>query len=136
MDALKARRFGYVPQTDESPALLYATRLGRLYLGQAEQALNLPEVRRLRRKVKLIFTSPPFPLNRKKKYGNLQGRKYLLWLSTFAEDLGEFLHPKGSIVIELGNAWEPGSPTFSILPIEALLEFKKAGKFHLCQEFV
>lgn len=120
----------------QSPALLYSTKLGRLYLGHAEGTLNLPEVRRHRKKVKLIFTSPPFPLNRKKKYGNLQGRKYLLWLSTFAEDLGEFLHPKGSIVLELGNAWEPGSPTFSTLPMEALLEFKKAGKLHLCQEFV
>jgi site-specific DNA-methyltransferase (cytosine-N4-specific) len=123
-------------QEAREPQLLYSTRLGGLYLGLAENALTVPRVRSLRKKVKLIFTSPPFPLNRKKKYGNLQGRKYLLWLSTFAEDLTDFLHPRGSIVIEIGNAWEPGLPTFSTLPVEALLEFKRAGALHLCQEFI
>lgn len=118
------------------PRLYYFTKRGRLYLGQAEDAFRLQEVKRLRGKVKLVFTSPPFPLNRKKKYGNLQRRQYVLWLSTFAEELSRFLAPKGSVVIELGNAWEPGLPTFSTLPLEALLEFKTAGPFHLCEEFI
>jgi len=115
---------------------LYSTPLGRFYTGTAESVLELPEVRRLRRKVKLVFTSPPFPLNRKKRYGNLEGRRYLLWLSTFSESLREFLEPRGSIVIEVGNAWEPGTATFSTLPMEALLEFKRAANLHLCQEFI
>jgi site-specific DNA-methyltransferase (cytosine-N4-specific) len=107
-----------------------------MFLGLAEDVLESPLARRLKGRVKLIFTSPPFPLNRKKKYGNLEGRQYLLWLSGFADVLSPLLHPKGSIVIEIGNAWEPGSPTFSTLPMQSLLEFKEAGGFHLCQEFI
>ena len=42
-----------------------------MYAGQAEDALPSPQFDRYRGKVQLILTSPPFPLNRKKKYGNL-----------------------------------------------------------------
>lgn len=122
---------------DDGKARLYfKTKLGRSYIGRAEDALKLPELRRLRGKVKLIFTSPPFPLNKKKAYENLQRRKYLNWLASLSEDLGDFLDPRGSIVVEIGNAWEPGSPTFSTLPIETLIEIKEAGRFVLCQEFI
>ncbi len=38
--------------------------------------------------------------------------------------------------MELGNAWEPGQPIMSTLALEALLAFKKAGGFSLCQQFV
>jgi integrase len=31
-------------------------------------------------KVQLVFTSPPFPLNRAKRYGNLEGEEYKEWL--------------------------------------------------------
>jgi len=50
--------------------------------------------------------------------------------------LGDLLADDGSIVVELGNGWEQGTPTMSTLPLEALLKFKEEGKFHLCQEFV
>jgi hypothetical protein len=113
-----------------------ASGLGRLYMGDAAEILGLPDLRRLRGKVKLIFTSPPFPLKKAKAYGNLQGRKYILWLASMAEELRTFLHPKGSIVVEIGNAWDGGKPTFSTFPIEALLEFKRAGNYELCQEFI
>lgn len=46
------------------------------------------------------------------------------------------LSETGSIVIEIGNAWNPGSPTMSTATIEALLAFKKAGELHLCQEII
>ena len=36
--------------------------------------------------------------------------------------------------MEIGNAWEPGSPTQSVLPYQALLGFLKAGDLKLCQE--
>ena len=119
-----------------APFMLYTTSLGRFYLGRSEDALELPELRRISGKVNLILTSPPFPLNRKKAYGNLQGSTYLHWLASFAERLRELLSPTGSVVLELGNAWEKGQPTFSILPIKALLAFQEAGRFHLCQEFI
>jgi site-specific DNA-methyltransferase (cytosine-N4-specific) len=75
-------------------------------------------------------------LNRKKKYGNRQGDKYIDWLASFAPVFTEYLKRDGSIVLEMGNAWEPGSPVMSTLAIEALLEFMRRGKLHLCQQFV
>src|SRR5690606_33600166 len=48
----------------------------------------------------------------------------------------EMLTSDGSIVIELGNAWEPGEPIMSTLALEALLAFRAAGNLHLCQQFV
>jgi DNA modification methylase len=87
-------------------------------------------------KVKLIFTSPPFPLNRKKAYGNLTGQEYVRWLAGFAKELRELLKPNGSIVLEMGNAWEPGKPIMSTLALEALLAFRDAGGFQLAQQFI
>ncbi|GIW91510.1 MAG: methyltransferase [Pirellulaceae bacterium] len=107
-----------------------------MYSGLAEEVLRLPQVRRRRCRVQLILTSPPFPLNRKKKYGNRRGEEYTKWLAAFAPLFREFLTDDGSIVIEMGNAWEPGEPVMSTLALEALLEFMKVGEFHLCQQFI
>jgi site-specific DNA-methyltransferase (cytosine-N4-specific) len=86
---------------------------------------------------KLIFTSPPFPLNNKKRYGNFLGEKYIEWLTTFATIFKKiFLKDDGSIVIEVGNAWEPGVPSMSTLALETLLKFLNAGNFKLCQQFI
>ena len=87
-------------------------------------------------KIQLIFTSPPFPLNRKKKYGNLTGDEYKDWLCDVGNQMKSLLTPSGSIVIEIGNAWNNGEPTFSTLPMETLLEFKKRCNLYLCQEFI
>ncbi|MBI2995522.1 MAG: site-specific DNA-methyltransferase [Candidatus Melainabacteria bacterium] len=114
----------------------YSTKQGKYYLGSCEAVLQSAKLRKLKGKVKLIFTSPPFPLNRKKRYGNLVGEQYLKWLSNLALLFSDFLAPHGSIVIELGNAWTPGSPTVSTLPMEALLKFKQSANLHLCQEFI
>jgi len=86
--------------------------------------------------VQLAFTSPPFPLNRKKKYGNRRGDEYLEWLGGLAGPLGDLLSEDGSLVVELGNAWEPGEPIMSTLALRALLKLLEAGDFHLCQQFV
>src|SRR5688500_14630238 len=104
--------------------LAYRTALGRLFKGKAEQVLAQPTMERFKGRVNLIFTSPPFPLNRKKKYGNLVGEAYIEWLSSFSTVFRDFLTPTGSIVLELGNAWEPGKPVMSTLALEALLQFK------------
>lgn len=86
--------------------------------------------------IQLIFTSPPFPLNRAKKYGNKTGNNYTEWICEIGEKLIPLLTPNGSMVIELGNAWNTGEPTYSTLPIETLLALKKRCKLNLCQEFV
>jgi site-specific DNA-methyltransferase (cytosine-N4-specific) len=91
---------------------------------------------RYRGKIQLILTSPPFPLNRKKRYGNLQGEEYLTWLAALAPLFRKLLKRNGSIVMELGNAWEPGRPVMSTLALRALLRFLDAGPFVLCQQFI
>lgn len=107
-----------------------------MYRGYAEDVLRSGVSARYRGKVNLIFTSPPFPLNRKKKYGNHQGEEYTRWLAAFAKGFNDLLAPKGSIVIEMGNAWESGEPVMSTLALEALLAFRKAADLNLCQQFV
>jgi hypothetical protein len=84
----------------------YITDLGTMYRGYAESFLNSSISKKYKGKVQLIVTSPPFPLNRKKKYGNLNGETYIEWLAAFAPLLRSMLTKDGSIVMELGNAWE------------------------------
>ena len=117
--------------------VVHATSLGCSLLGKAEDVLQLsPYAKQLQQQVDLIFTSPPFPLNRKKRYGNEQGEAYVEWLADFAPLFKALLQPKGSVVLELGNAWEPGRPVMSTLALRALLAFLERGNFTLCQQFV
>ena len=115
---------------------VYATDLGFMLVGDARDSLRSDAIRGLAGKVDLVFTSPPFPLRRKKRYGNLSGEEYLEWLSSFAPALSSLLSPTGSIVLELGNAWESGAPVMSTLPMRALLRFLETGNLNLCEEFV
>jgi DNA modification methylase len=125
-----------LPSDSETLAVSYDTALGTMYQSNIESFLDSSLARGLRNEVQLIFTSPPFPLNRKKKYGNKNGEEYLEWLSSLAGPLGDLLTDNGSFVVELGNAWEPGEPVMSTLALEALLELRRAGNFKLCQQFV
>lgn len=114
----------------------YSTDLGVSLVGESDSMLASALGQALRGRVQLVFTSPPFPLNRKKAYDNKQGAEYKEWLCSYALPLTELLTPDGAIVLEVGNAWEPGLPAMSTLAMEALLEFKAAGKLYLCQEFI
>ena len=107
-----------------------------MYQGSVEEFLDSRLARRVEGKVQLLFTSPPFPLNRKKRYGNKIGEEYLEWVGELAEPLGNLLTRDGSFVVELGNAWEPGEPVMSTLALKALLKLQEAGNFELCQQFV
>lgn len=115
--------------------ILYKTDLGEMHLGKCEDVLNSKALEKYKGKVQLLFTSPPFPLNRKKKYGNLKGDEYLDWIKSLAPLFKGFIKPKGSIVVEIGNAWVPGEPVQSTLPMKTLLAFQEEGKLKLCQEF-
>lgn len=117
-------------------SLFYQTEWGKMYLGDCEQIISKYIQLKPNHKVDLIFTSPPFPLNRAKRYGNMTGEEYLEWFSNLAPLFGDILTDDGSIVIEIGNAWEKGMPVHSTLPIETLLKFKEKGNFYLCQEFI
>jgi DNA modification methylase len=118
------------------PAIAYKTKKGICFRGLAEDVLSSKLAERYVGKVDLIFTSPPFPLNRKKKYDNLQGQSYIDWVEGLAPLFKKFLKPKGSIVMEVGNSWVQGKPVMSTLALESLLAFLKKGELNLCQQFV
>ena len=114
----------------------YSTQLGEMITGPAEDVMRGREFGRLRGRIQLIFTSPPFPLVRKKRYGNRTGSDYVEWLASFAADFRDLLTSDGSLVLEMGNTWEAGKPVMSTLGLEALLAIKEKGDFHLSQQFV
>ncbi len=114
----------------------YATPRGRMLHGKSDEILADGSLARLEGKVNLIFTSPPFPLNRKKRYGNETGEAYIKWLCAFGPLFKKMLAPDGSIVVEMGNSWEPGMPVMSTLALRALLAFQEKTDLHLCQEFI
>jgi site-specific DNA-methyltransferase (cytosine-N4-specific) len=116
--------------------LAYKTKYGKCFHGKVEDILSDKSFQKNKGKINLIFTSPPFPLNRKKKYGNLNGNEYIEWLTNITTLLKDYLTDDGSFVIEIGNSWEEHEPVMSTLPIETLLAIKNKGKFKLCQQFV
>lgn len=117
---------------------LYSTEMGQYFIGQAEELLKNDLYSKLKNQVQLILTSPPFPLNSKKRYGNLKGEAYKEWFISLAKLFSELLTEDGSIVMEIGNAWEPLRPVQSLLHLESLLGFVKCpeSKLRLCQQFV
>ncbi len=115
---------------------IYETELGAAFCADSLNVLESKRLQKHRGEVQMVFTSPPFPLNTKKKYGNLQGEEYLEWFSSFAPLLRDMVAEDGSIVVEIGNAWEPGRPVMSTLVLRALLRFLEEGELNLCQEFV
>lgn len=114
----------------------YATSHGRMLHGKSDELLGDQSLARFEGKINLVFTSPPFPLNHKKRYGNFTGEAYIEWLCAFGPLLKKMLTPDGSIVMEMGNSWEPGKPVMSTLALRALLEFQQKNDLYLCQEFV
>jgi DNA modification methylase len=121
---------------DSEPLLVYETDRGQMYCGDTLALLGGSQGAALRGTAQLVLTSPPFPLNDKKKYGNLQGEEYIEWFAGFAPKLSELLTANGSIVVEIGNAWEPGRPVMSTVVLRALLRFLEGANLNLCQEFV
>ena len=111
---------------------------GTYWIGDCVQILGSRHASDLKGRVNLILTSPPFPLNSKKSYGNLDGEMYLNWFRSLAPLFSDLLAPNGSVVIELGNSWESGRPVQSLLHLEALIELVKhpTANLRLVQQFV
>ena len=122
--------------TPEIDCKFYTTPKGICINGECEDTIDRYIMPNYKGRIQLILTSPPFPLKRAKKYGNKTGNEYVEWLCQIGNKLKPLLTDTGSIVIEIGNAWNPGEPTYSTLPVEALLEFKKQCELFLCQEFI
>src|ERR1044072_393119 len=103
----------------------HKTKLGAYLIGDSTEMLGSALQKEIGGRVNLILTSPPFPLNSKKSYGNLKGEKYKEWFTGLAKMFAGLLTDDGSIVIELGNSWMPGRPVQSLLHLESLIGFLK-----------
>ena len=103
----------------------HKTHLGKFFQGDSIELLKVQLKPVYQGKVQLILTSPPFPLNNKKSYGNLNGREYKKWFVDLAPLFADLLTEDGSIVIEMGNAWKPRRPVQSMLHLESLMGFVK-----------
>ena len=117
-------------------APFFKTNKGRAFNSKIEDFLSSNVGRRLIGKVDLILTSPPYPLVVPKKYGNLQGQEYLEWIQSLAPKFADLLSETGSLIMEIGNAWNPKSPTMSTLPLETLMAVARAGDLNICQQMV
>lgn len=115
---------------------VYKTDFGEAYNCSIESFIGSSQFNNLKGKVDLILTSPPYPLVSPKAYGNKTGDDYKHWLGNIFTDLSLLLKPRGSLVVEIGNAWDKGSPTMSTLPLETLIHIKEKTELKVCQQFI
>lgn len=111
--------------------LIYQTKKGKAYYGDSLDLLESLE----NESINLVITSPPFALQRQKKYGNLNGDEYIEWLSQFAAKIKDKLKEDGSFVLDLGGAYQKGVPVRSLYNYKVLIKFVEELGFHLAQEF-
>lgn len=109
----------------------YATEMGAAYCGDSRELLaRLPD-----ESVNLVITSPPFALLREKEYGNKAQTEYVDWLCEFAKAVFPKLASDGSFVIDLGGAYEKGSPTRSLYNFRVPIRFCDEIGYVLCEDF-
>ena len=109
----------------------YSTALGSAFVGDSRELLRqLPD-----NSVNLVMTSPPFALQRKKAYGNAEQHEYVEWLAEFGALVFQKLTPDGSLVIDIGGAYEKGVPIRSLYPFRTLIKFCDEIGFSLAEEF-
>lgn len=109
----------------------YETELGRIVCGDSLDVLAGYGDR----SVDLIMTSPPFGLVRKKDYGNVEANEYVEWFKPFAKAFKRVLKDSGSLVIDIGGAWNKGYPTRNLYHFKLLIMLCDEFGFHLAQDF-
>jgi site-specific DNA-methyltransferase (cytosine-N4-specific) len=112
-------------------SLAYTTDRGAQYIGDSAQLLTLlPDS-----SIDLVLTSPPFALLRQKSYGNESQDQYVAWLSVFGRETLRVLRPSGSLVLDLGGAYQRGVPVRSLYNYRVLIEFCDVLGYRLAEEF-
>ena len=118
-----------VPKLESAPA--YLTESGAAYCGDSIELLaQLPD-----NSINLVFTSPPFALQRQKAYGNKGQVEYIDWLAEFAREVRRVLKDDGSFVLDLGGAYEKGSPVRSLYNFRVLIKLCDDVGFFLAEDF-
>lgn len=114
---------------DVNPA--YKTLNGAAYIGDSRELLaKLPDS-----SVNLVMTSPPFALQRKKAYGNLEQHKYVDWFLEFAALVWEKLTDDGSFVVDFGGAYMKGVPVRSLYNFRVMMRMVDELGFFLAEDF-
>jgi len=111
--------------------IFHKTKLGRIFHADSLDVMEIMSAD----SVDLIMTSPPFGLTRKKEYGNAREQEYLDWFKPFAKNFHRILKDTGSLVIDIGGAWKPGSPVRSLYHFKLLIMLCEEFGFHLAQDF-
>jgi DNA modification methylase len=125
---------GHSALTKATPGIvvtIFMTDKGAALWGHCEDAVGLLDDNSL----SLVFSSPPYPLLRKKEYGNLDEREYLDWMLRLAEQWMPKLAKDASVVLNLGDAWRRGEPTLSLYQERLLIQFEDELGLKLCQRF-
>lgn len=110
---------------------LYTTHYGSAYVGDSLQLLDELETD----SINLVLTSPPFALQRQKVYGNVDQEDYVDWLIKFCEKVYRVLTPDGSLVIDLGGAYQSKRPVRSLYNYRILIRLCDELDYKLAEEF-
>jgi len=111
--------------------VIFETERGVALWGEMASAVSLIDDATVR----LIVTSPPYPLEFQKQYGGLRGADYVDWLVEAAALWHEKLTEDGSLWLNLGSAWTKGEPTMSLYQERVLLKLIDEVGFHLAERF-
>jgi hypothetical protein len=112
-------------------ALYHKTKYGLIVLGDSLEYLGQQKDH----SIDLVVTSPPFGLVRKKAYGNVESHEYIEWFKPFGKQFKRVLKQSGSLVIDIGGAWNPGQPTRSLYHFELAIMLHREIGLCLAQEF-
>ena len=110
---------------------VYKTEYGAMYCADSLEFMRqMPDD-----SVDLVVTSPPYALHFKKEYGNADQNDYVSWVLPFATEIKRVIKPSGSFVLNIGGAWQQGSPIRSLYHYRVLLALVDEVGFQLAQEF-
>lgn len=110
---------------------VYETPMGAAYCGDSRELLaELPD-----ESISLVITSPPFALQRQKEYGNKDQDEYVSWLMTFGKIVHQKLKTDGSFVLDLGGAYQKGTPARSLHNFRVLIRFCDELGYFLAEDF-
>lgn len=109
----------------------YYTNLGQCLVQDSLKALEEMEDG----SIDLIVTSPPFSLQRHKAYGEVEQHEYVDWLLQFGKVAYRKLKDTGSLVMEIGGAYQKGKPVKSLYPFRFMIKMCDDVGFHLAQDF-
>ena len=108
----------------------YSTLCGKCIQGDSLEVLQTLKDN----SIDLIITSPPFSLQRHKSYGEVGQEEYVEWLLQFGRAAYDKLKETGSFVVDLGGAYQKGSPIKALYPFRFMLKMCDEVGYYLAQD--